>query len=589
VIRNLSILDQPLVRDLLAYLRLLVEPWDNVACARVLAAPAWGLEAADLVRLCERVTRSKPALWDALQLPQGELPFLSAGRNTDELVIGLTELRRRAKRMTATELFDALTEWLQLSSIVPPGDRRYVDRLAQFVREWQPKSATSRLAEFVEYLDYFVQAGGQVNLEGEAGDAVQLMTVHAAKGLEFDHVFILRLVRRAFPLSPPKNVLVFPAALMKEELPAGDFHTQEERRLFYVALTRARDRLTLTTVVHKHSTQSLFLDDILSAPSIARQNVAQLAPAVPAAPKTRQLSMDGTLFGPARRGARVYSRIADWASQYRPPVFEPMKLSASKIQTYKGCPQKYLFGVVWGIPGGPAAATTFGNVMHTTIKEFIGVLRKGRRPPFEEVEVIFRREWTSAWFDDSYQEESYLRDGIEQLRAFHAACLEAPPDVLAQERVFTLELENNVQVTGRMDQINRAGSDAVEIVDYKTGKPKTEADARKDLQLGVYALAAREELGLDPLRLVYYNLQTNQPVSAEREAKQLNEVRGVIQEVADNIRAREFPPIPGFRCRTCEFRFICPAHEARLNQVIEPAADRSPAPSLSPAGTIGQK
>ena len=89
------------------------------------------------------------------------------------------------------------------------------------------------------------------------------------------------------------------------------------------------------------------------------------------------------------------------------------------MDSYRNCPQKYLFGAVWGIPGGPRAATTFGNVMHTTIKQFIEALRKGRRLAFDEVETIFRREWSSAGFEDDYQEECYQRDGLEQLRAFY--------------------------------------------------------------------------------------------------------------------------------------------------------------------------
>jgi putative RecB family exonuclease len=81
--------------------------------------------------------------------------------------------------------------------------------------------------------------------------------------------------------------------------------------------------------------------------------------------------------------------------------------------------------------------------------------------------------------------------------------------------------------------------------------------------LRVYALAAREELGLDPQRLVYYNLQDNQAVVATRDAKLLQQVSGVVQEVAADIRAREFPPTPGFACKTCDYRFLCPAMEAR--------------------------
>jgi DNA helicase-2/ATP-dependent DNA helicase PcrA len=219
---------------------------------------------------------------------------------------------------------------------------------------------------------------------------------------------------------------------------------------------------------------------------------------------------------------------------------------------------------VWGIRGGPSAATTFGNVMHNTIRQFIAAMRKGLRFSFDEVVTTFRREWTSAGFEDRHQEELYLGDGIEQLRTFHASCLTAAANVVGQERRFTIHCENGVDLTGRMDQINRIAPGEVEIIDYKTGKPKSEAHAAKDLQLSVYALAAREVLDVTPVRLIYYNLQTNECVSASRDAKQLQEVRGTIQEVAGDIRAREFPARPGFVCKNCEFRFVCPAHESGL-------------------------
>jgi DNA helicase II / ATP-dependent DNA helicase PcrA len=564
VIRNLSILDHPLVRDLLAYLRLIVKPADNIACARVLAAPAWGLEPADLVRLCERAAKSRSSLWDALQSPQAELPFGGRAPATKDLIAGLTELRARSGTIDAADLFEALAKWLELPLSLRSADKPYLRRLAQFIREWQSKSETSRLPEFVEYLDYFAQAGGQINLEQESGDAVQLMTVHAAKGLEFDQVFVLRLTHRGFPMAPRAAVLEFPEALMKEELPRGDFHIQEERRLFYVAITRARERLTLTTIVHKRSRPSVFLEDILSAPHVARQNVEQAAPVLlPMLAGGVPAPADQPLFPEALHPARVYSRIAPWAERYRPPVFEPLQLSASAMETYQKCPQKYLFSRVWGIRSGPNAATTFGNVMHTTIRQFIAALRKGLRLSFEEVVTIFRREWTSAGFEDRHQEELYLSDGIQQLRAFFASSLAAPAHVIAQEKRFAIACDNGVELIGRMDQVNRVAPGQVEIIDYKTGKPKLETHAQKDLQLSIYALAAREVLDVTPVRLVYYNLQNNQCVSAPRGETQLQEVRGTIQEVAADIRAREFPARPGFICKTCEFRFLCPAQESR--------------------------
>src|SRR5260370_13552785 len=116
------------------------------------------------------------------------------------------------------------------------------------MKEWEPKSETRGLAEFIEYLDYYGQAGGVVNLEDDSPvDAVQLMTVHGAKGLEFPQVFVLRVNNRAFPATERPRVFEFPVELMKEGAPAEQFHIQEERRLFFLALTRPQNPLTINT------------------------------------------------------------------------------------------------------------------------------------------------------------------------------------------------------------------------------------------------------------------------------------------------------------------------------------------------------
>jgi CRISPR/Cas system-associated exonuclease Cas4 (RecB family) len=204
---------------------------------------------------------------------------------------------------------------------------------------------------------------------------------------------------------------------------------------------------------------------------------------------------------------------------------------------------------------------SFGSVMHNTIKYFIGALAKGRALPFEEVEKKFQLEWTSAGFEDEYQEREYKKEGLAELRAFHASTLAAPPDVLAQEKPFELPMDNNVVLTGRMDQVNRIAPDEVEIVDYKTGRPRDEKKAKKDGQLSAYALAAREAFDWNPARLTFYNLQNNQAVSAARDDKALNKLREEIQEAAADIRAGRFPPKLGYWCKTCEYESLCPARE----------------------------
>jgi DNA helicase-2/ATP-dependent DNA helicase PcrA len=288
-------------------------------------------------------------------------------------------------------------------------------------------------------------------------------------------------------------------------------------------------------------------------------------PEAPAAGKEETSAGGNTLLFPASaEPPKIFSRIADWALEFHPPTPEPLTLSPSAVSGYRSCPQQFLFSRSWSLKEGPKAVLSFGSVMHTTIKRFVDQLRKGVKLPFEEVSRIFETEWSSAGFEDDYQESGYKKDGIEQLRAFHAAMLEAPPKVLEQEKSFELPLENNVTIIGRIDQVNSLGRKDVEIIDYKTGKPKKDADAKKDLQLSLYALAAKEIFEWNPVRLVFYYLQNNQIQATTRDATQLDEAQKIVLEAAAEIRAGEFPPKPGFICRSCAYKPICPAFEEAL-------------------------
>ncbi|PYT62602.1 MAG: hypothetical protein DMG46_00525, partial [Acidobacteria bacterium] len=410
VITRLSILEHPLVRDALAYLRLIAAPYDDIACARVLAAPAWQLRAQDLVRLAEKARKEKKVIYDLLQLPQGQLAFDHSQAALGQLVEFVSSQKKTLKRCTAREILGVLTDWLEIRQRAKEHDRKYVKRLAEFMKEWEPKSETRGLAEFIEYLDYYAQAGGVVSLEDDAPpDAVQLMTVHAAKGLEFPQVFLLRVNNRAFPATERPRVFEFPVELMKEGAPAEQFHIQEERRLFYVALTRAEERLTITTVTEKKGKVPVFIEDILMEPAIKRLDVRQMMPKLPPAEVEQRAPdehrEDVQLFPAAAEPAKIFSRIADWAEEFHPPSPEPLTLSPSALSGYRTCPQRYLFGYLWSLREGPKAAMTFGAVMHTTIKRFVDQLRKGVKLSFDEVQGIFETEWNSKGFEDQYQEE----------------------------------------------------------------------------------------------------------------------------------------------------------------------------------------
>jgi DNA helicase-2/ATP-dependent DNA helicase PcrA len=563
-IAGLSILDHPLVKDVIANLRLIVKPYDDVACARVLSAPAWKLQPESLLRLTEKARGKKGAksLFDALQLPQGQLPFDAAHPAPTELLAFHAAQRKKLRKNTARETLDDVIEWLEVAQRAAERDRKYVRRLVEFAKEWEAKSETRSLTEFVEYLEYFQQANGSIALDDDApGDAVQLMTVHGAKGLEFSHVFVLRVNSGSFPPWKRPMLFEFPVELMKEELPEGDFHIQEERRLFYVALTRAQDRLTLTT----------FIEDMLMDPAVKRRDVRQIAPKLADATEEENGQADageGSLFQGAGEPPRIFSRIAAWAETFHPAPFEPLTLSPSAVAGYRACPQQYLFERMWMLRGTPKATYTFGRVMHSTIRRVMLEFKKGNRLAFEDAERIYQMEWSDVGFEDEYQEEEYKKDGLEQLRTFHAALTASAPEILEQERGFELALPDNVVVNGRIDQINSLGKTArsheVEVVDYKTGTPRKQQEANKDLQLSVYAIAAKEILELNPVKLVFHYLQNNERQETTRNAKQLDEAQRVILETAANIRAGDFPAKPGFQCRSCAYRAICPAYEERL-------------------------
>jgi DNA helicase-2/ATP-dependent DNA helicase PcrA len=272
------------------------------------------------------------------------------------------------------------------------------------------------------------------------------------------------------------------------------------------------------------------------------------------------------LFEEMTEPAGVHPPIAEWAG--REPEIKPgekLRLSASSIEDYEDCPLKFKFGHYLKIPTGPQAALTFGNIMHRSVRHYFELRARGEAS-FEAVKGFYESAWRKTGFEDEYQEQAYKQAGLEQLRAFVEKQGSSETLPLGMESSFSLDL-GDVLLEGRIDQINplvphaREGDCAVELIDYKTGKPRSQKDADKSLQLSVYALAAQEEMKLRSERLTFYCLTNNEPVHTVRTAQDLKAVKTEILTVADRIRQNHFPAAPGFVCKFCDYRPICPAHE----------------------------
>jgi DNA helicase-2/ATP-dependent DNA helicase PcrA len=571
-IRGLSLLSTVIIRDVLAYLKLVHSPHENISLTRVLLADRWRFPESLALEMRKEAARTRCSLFAAIEASAKSEAVSRTG--WAELRASLARLRADAHAVPVTRLFDRLIEAYGPPLGVSASDQSCLDAMRHFLEEWEAKSETRRLAEFMTYFQYFQDAGGKIEapLSPNASHAVQMMTVHAAKGLEFPHVFVLSVAPRRFPHTEKKPVIEFPAALRKGPEPPPDIHLQEERRLFFVALTRAMDRLVVSSVSKPGKKPSVLIDDLLSNPAVQARDIERLeAPEVPSEPEaappvSEPSKRDTGLFDPAASLPRaIYPRL----DRLTGPAASDglLQLSATAIETFQTCPFQYKLSHVLKIPSGPQPTLTFGNIMHRAVRHYFELRKKGRVTP-GQIEEFYLAAWRSAGFEDAYQEETYRRSGLEQLREFVARheAMDLPVDSIRAEESFQLEWADCL-LEGRIDQINpiatRGGKSdlAVELIDYKTGKPKTQKDADKSLQLSIYALAARDALKLQPVKLTFYNLTSNEAISTTRTPGDLKEAAEKIRDVAGEIRASHFAPRPGFACKWCDYVPICPAHE----------------------------
>ena len=455
------------------------------------------------------------------------------------------------------EIVDAATPVLGIDH-----DSIELRRFRKFAGDWTGKriAANGRLPEFLEFLDLYREGGGTLALapqerpeeefknasreQMEARDAVKLLTIHAAKGLEFRNVFVLRLTAQSFPTMYRETLFEFPRQLALSPTPLEksdeQIHKEEERRLFYVAVTRARDTLTLygktRKLKNKPDTTTGYLRDLADDSNL--QLVLRTREPRSTASETPPSELPGWVALACRNGKGT------------------IELSASAIDAYATCPLKFSLQTRWRLPEQPSAALQYGSAIHSALRDFYEAAIRGVvRTPDETVE-IFRREFELAKIEEELQRKLYERQGEEQLRQFLAMrALEPKPDVVSTEKTFRFAVED-VMIRGRIDRIDRLPSGGVLVLDYKTGAPRNDIDASKSIQLGLYGMAARLD-GHTVEKLAFYNLEDH----TVAETKKLDEekIHLRVLEAASGIRAGDFSPSPGFHCNYCGYRSLCPA------------------------------
>jgi DNA helicase-2/ATP-dependent DNA helicase PcrA len=582
---------RPEIRLLLAFLRGVADLSSSVDLYALAASEVYGLGGPDLTAIVNSARRRNRSLWEVAEeliSQPGLLRLAPESRaSLERLVVDLRRFTALAHERPAGEVLyqflrdsGTLSRLASTDSVAAEESLQNIARFFEIIRSQCDLLADDRVIFVARHLQTLIDAGDDpatAEIDADA-DAVAVLTVHKAKGLEFSTVFMTGLVDGRFPARTRREPLAMPSELLRETLPEGDAHAQEERRLFYVGMTRARDELVLTHAAdyggRRTRRVSQFVLEALDLPATAATGG----------------QVEGTAHAPLERLA-AFGPKPEAAEALPEGVVEgPLSLSFYQVDDYLTCPLKYKYVHVLRVPIAPHHAIVYGAALHQAVQEFHRRQARGYLMPEEELLAAFDRAWSNEGFLTREHEEARLAAGRAALRRFREGQLQ--PGTLAPayvEREFSFTLDGD-RIRGRMDRVDVERVDAasardatgekqlpdavtpalpglyperVTITDYKSSDVRDPARARErardSLQLQIYAMAYQAETGRLPDVLQLWFLESGLVGRTEVDEKRLEKARDSVRRAASGIRARRFEATPDYlSCGYCAFRDICP-------------------------------
>jgi len=565
----------PLILDLISYLKAVLNFYDSPSFYRVLRMMDFSPE--EVSRIIQYSDKKSIPVFEAI----GDAHLLS--KFTSETKVKLRKLAdnlrkhyKLSKEKSMSEVFVNVINDLEYAKYIPENSEEslkkweLIDQFFEKIKNFENSQADGSLLSFVENLQMELEAGEdgslRMSIDSEF-DAVRIMTVHSSKGLEFKYVFLANLVSRKFPSDQKRDPIDIPEALIKEVLPEGDSHIQEERRLFYVALTRAKKGLFLTWAADYGGKDLKKPSRFLIEAGLITEEVLN-----------NQKFVRGSGFCIKRslnNGFKLESSETNGSGRDL-RSFLPDHFSYSQLESFRKCPLGYKFGSIFKIPKRGKSVFSFGKTIHATLHRFVDESLKlsqqkdlfggGDKKVFslEELMKIYDKEWIPDWYDSPLIKKEFYEKGKVVLKKFYDDFVEKEHKILlidnepALEKSFNLKLNDDVFV-GTIDRIDDLGS-GVEIIDYKTGSPKTSLGKEEKLQLMIYAVAAKKVLGLNPLKMTYYYIEDGSSMSFEMDADDILKIEENVKELIQKIKRSNFKPTPGWHCQYCDFKDIC-AHK----------------------------
>jgi len=553
---------QPEIVDLISYLKVLYNVDDSVSFFRLLSADFFDLDPKDLVRIANFAKARSLSLFQALE----ELDDIFISNATRAKLGRIKEIieshLKLIKKETAGQILyyflrdsEILTKLLNPDS---PSAERKAANISKFfdqLKTYEIDHEDATVFKVVDWLDLASEFGESplaAEVDWDEVNAVNILTVHSAKGLEFPVVFLVNLVSQRFPTSERREKIPIPDELIKEVLPEGDYHIQEERRLFYVGMTRAEDLLYLTAADYygegkREKRLSPFIFEALGEESILQEKKIQ----------STQLSFLDYQPKSAQEEVKGKSLLhIDF-------------LTYSQIETFETCPLHYKLEYIVKIPKPPSASRSFGSSIHETLKEFYQRVKRGEKASEKLILEILQRKWRSIGFMGKVHERKFFEKAKIYLTGFLREGFDPKILPYSLEQKFTLNLpkmegERPLKIGGVIDRIDILPDGKIEIIDYKTGATiPTKEEVAKNFQLTFYALAAnliREgpfNKNPDEIFLSLYFLDTQEKFTTVRSKAELKMAVEKIYRVRKEIENSDFECSAGKLCENCEFSIFC--------------------------------
>ncbi len=604
-----GLLDRPEVVDLVSWLEVLADRSSPVPLLRILSGPRYALSLRDLAAVARHARRLREPVDGDRRKRVGD--FLADAVSDPAAVADLSDTARQrladfgaerqalaaaAVHLPVLDLAETVLDRTGLWRAAGDRGRENLLRFLDLAARFAPVEGDPGLPAFVEYLQLLDESEEDIAEAHDTDvDAVKVMTVHQAKGLEFDVVYVPGLAGRGssriFPdARAGENALTNASALpwwLREDdgIPAPDRATRteieevirrrrldEEWRLLYVACTRARRHLVLSAAHWYRGTAepqgpSEFYEFVAGATDVVRERFrhppAEVDPEVAAKERLRSQSLRGPNanglylepvgdFPPAQLSLDV--ALPTSPRPGAPARTAPATVSVTGLVTYARCPKQFYWSVVRPLPRRSSAAARLGTEVHRWIQQ-----RSGRQlsliEPEAEPEVDLALDTLPADADLQRQlKSSFLASPWAELEPVR---VEAP---------FALALGSHL-VRGRIDAVyERDGR--FELVDFKTGRPAAGADRWAGVQLDLYGLAAIDTWRADAARLrtTYCWLRPGEAPfveSTDWEPPMVEVVREALTSTLDRVAAGRFGPTPGTWCRACDFLSVCPAGQSR--------------------------